>query len=238
MESLPSETTLVIDRTKKFDGALITIISLSVFSFVLALASGYFFFQTRNLKQSISDFQTKKVILPSPTPTPQPEEMSQTYTGQGFSFAYPQDLYTGKTNLLGNSYTDFYLDQYHAEKTQECINQKAETLENPCGFGWYVFSVGVYLNPKDKNSTVNWVVDPTQDQTLKGQRITDSQGRTWQIVRNLPWANDSRMNITNVYYVLNQSGQDIVVSIATPYYQAARINSDFDKQILSTFKLQ
>jgi len=129
----------------------IQIIVASVIIAALLSIVGILAYQNSQLKGQIVTLNKSK-SGPMPTPTgSQTENMTQTYSGHGYSFMYPEDLFARKTSILRGSSADFYLDEYHANKTQECINQKADTLENPCGFGWLIFSVEIFINPEDKS---------------------------------------------------------------------------------------
>ncbi len=230
-----AEPILANNPIQKFDWKLIVIILLTVLSTGLIFVALFLFSQTKKLEQDMLSVQAKQKVVLTPTPTPQPEQMTQTYAGDSFTFAYPQDVYAVSNSSHNKTEVDFYLDEYHAKKAENCISANSGTMEDPCGFGWLVFFVDFYNDPKNKDSAVNWLFD--NQNMIKAGQLVDSHGRHWLEEGNIPWTG-SRMNITNTYFITTISGKEIVVSIAKPYYSTARINLDFDNQLLSSFRLQ
>jgi hypothetical protein len=137
-----------------------------------------------------------------------------------FSISYPEDLYPLIKNEDNVTQIDFFLDEYYAKKTENCVLQNNENVEDPCGFGWLTFSVKVALNP-DNNSS-------------KNEKITDNKKRTWFKTKNLPWTG-SKFNMNSESFLLINKDKNFSIEIIYPYYSKEKLNDEFKLKLLSSF---
>ena len=145
---------------------------------------------------------------------------------------YPEDLYPVSDVFENGDIVSFYLDEYHAKKTEECQKLNKEILEDPCGFGWLVLDVDIFINSKDNNSNFDSLIG---NDSISIENYTDLQGRQWQIVQSLPEAG-SRLASLNIWGTkFTSEGNTYLIYVGGPYYSSYRVNLNFVKQILSTF---
>lgn len=209
-------------------------VSFTILVFFLVSVAFFLGYQNYLLRKQVDDLKTGRNTTAEAEVDKTKNWNTYTNSAHGYSFKFPQDLYPLVETYENLGRTEFYLTKQHAEKTIECREEQLGTPQEPCGFGWLVFTVEVYLNPQG-NSNINRVYDANE--SLKESPIVDSQDRTWELVNDLPWAG-SIMNITSTNFILSDGKKDVVVTVAKPAYSNSRINKEFSKELLSSFNFE